>query len=55
MTEVCFTTSLSRSKVMAGWGWGGMVMGQPELENTRSDCNTRITHINPLQTRLGVA
>lgn len=30
-------------------------MGRPELENARSDCNTRITHINPLQTRLGVA
>lgn len=52
MTEVCFTTSLSCTKVMGG---GGIVMGQPELENARSDCNTRITHINPLQTRLGVA
>lgn len=55
MTEVCFTISLSCSKVYRGGGGVGTVMGQPELETARSDCNTRITHINPLQTRLGVA
>lgn len=44
MTEVCFTTSLSRSKVK-----GGIVMGQPELENAD------LTAIHVLHTRLGVA